>query len=168
MKQFLFALCIAVFSFSAIAQENSTATATTYIFVRHAEKVLSNPSDRDPDLTTQGQQRATQLAYVLKDMNIDKVYSTNYKRTMQTAAPTAKQFNLEVEQYNPRELFSEQFQKDTHNKTVLVVGHSNSTPNFVNKILGTPKYQGIDEKDYGKLFIITITNDTIKDIQLNY
>ena len=51
------------------------------------------------------------------------------------------------------------FQKNTAGKTVLVVGHSNTTPAFVNKIIGEKKYKDIDENDNASLFIVTITKD---------
>jgi len=48
----------------------------------------------------------------------------------------------------------------------MIVGHSNTTPTFVNKIIGQNKYEEIDEKEYGTLFIIKITGNVITDTVL--
>ena len=53
-------------------------------------------------------------------------------------------------------MYDEEFQKVTKGKTVLVVGHSNTTPYFANKILGEDKYQDIDDSVNSMLFIVTI------------
>jgi broad specificity phosphatase PhoE len=51
------------------------------------------------------------------------------------------------------------FQTATKGKTVLVVGHSNTTPAFVNKILGENKYEDINDNDNASLYIVTIAGD---------
>jgi len=43
-------------------------------------------------------------------------------------------------------------------KTVLVVGHSNTTPQFVNKIIGKEEYIDIDDLNNSNLYIVTIIN----------
>jgi 2,3-bisphosphoglycerate-dependent phosphoglycerate mutase len=40
---------------------------------------------------------------------------------------------------------------------VLVVGHSNTTPDFVNKVLNLKKYDDIDDLNNANLYIVTIT-----------
>ena len=65
------------------------ADAAPIIFiVRHAEK--ASVTDKDPDLSLQGRKRADALAHILKDSQITSVFVTEFKRTQQTAAPTAK------------------------------------------------------------------------------
>ena len=51
------------------------------------------------------------------------------------------------------------FRSETKGKTVLVVGHSNTTPVFANKILGEKKYENMDDNDNASLFIVTISGD---------
>ncbi|MBW1297535.1 SixA phosphatase family protein [Aquimarina litoralis] len=162
----LFALCI--FTFIGYSQDSPKDNITTYILVRHAEKDLSDPSNRNPNLTTEGKERANNLVAILKDIHIDKVYSTNYKRTLQTAEPLAKDRKIEIELYDPRKIYDKAFQEITKGKTSLIVGHSNSTPTLVNKIIGKEKYQSIDEKVYSKLFIITLQDDKVSDMILNF
>ncbi|GAA0719463.1 phosphoglycerate mutase family protein [Aquimarina litoralis] len=163
----IFIFCL--FSLYGYSQEtNKEASTTTYILVRHAEKDLSNPENKNPDLTEEGISRANRLVKILKDIHIDMVYSTDYKRTLQTATPIAKDRNIEIELYDPKKSYDKTFQEQTLGKTTVIVGHSNSTPTFVNKIIGQKKYSGIDEKDYNKLFIISLQKDVITDMMLNF
>jgi len=133
---------------------------STYYLIRHAEKDRSDATNKNPDLLQKGTERAIRWSEVFKNVPFDKVYTTDYNRTIQTAAPTAKGKKLELSFYNPRALFDETFQKETKGKTVLVVGHSNTTPFFANNILGKEKYQQIDDHNNANLYIITVTNNT--------
>ncbi len=134
-------------------------TTTTYYLIRHAEKDRSDPENRNPSLTEEGIARAQRWSEVFKDVNFDMVYSTDYARTQETGTPTAKRKGLELKSYNPRTLFDVNFEKETVGKTVLVVGHSNTTPMFVNAILKKEQFAQIDDTNNGNLYIVTITGD---------
>ncbi|MCM8568177.1 histidine phosphatase family protein [Gramella jeungdoensis] len=146
-------------------QENKV---TTYYLIRHAEKDRTQAGNRDPLLNEQGQKRAQKWAEVMKDVDFDAIYSTNYKRTIETAKPLAKLKELEVLNYDPRNLYNEDFKKATSGKTVLVVGHSNTTPHFANAILGEKRYQDIDDKENGALFIVQVQPDGSATCQVLY
>lgn len=133
---------------------------TTYYLIRHAEKDRSDKTDRNPHLTEKGLKRAENWAKVLKDVKFDAVYSTDYNRTKETALPTAKANNLEPKLYDPRKMASKDFLANTKGKNVLVVGHSNTTPMFVNALLGEKKYDMIADDNNANLYIVTITNDS--------
>jgi broad specificity phosphatase PhoE len=138
---------------------------TTYYFIRHAEKDRSDPENRNPALTELGQERAQNWMRVFKDIALDAVYSTDYNRTQQTAAPTAQSKSLNVESYNPRTLNDSLFSNATQGKTVLVVGHSNTTPSFVNAVIGTKTYGDIDDSNNGNLYVVRVQGDR-KEAQL--
>lgn len=163
MRKIIFLLLIAINIFEIQAQESKT---TTYYFIRHAEKSRVDIANKNPDLTEKGKNRAKNWTTVFENVNFDLIYSTNYNRTIQTAIPTAKSKNLEIQFYNPDELYSEDFKLKTKGKTVLVVGHSNTTPLFLNKILENETYSEIDDTNNSNLYIITITNDIINNILL--
>lgn len=150
-------------SSEANVQNIDVQKTTTYYFIRHAEKDRSDQSEKDPDLTAAGLKRAQNWAEVLKDVPLDMVLSTNYKRTLQTAAPVAREKGLSIENYEAGNGFDKQFKKRTAGKTVLVVGHSNTTPQFVNAILGEKKYEDIDDKQNGALFIVQVLPGKILD-----
>ncbi len=126
---------------------------TTLIIVRHAEKISSGD---DPGLTSIGQDRADRLAEMLERHPIAAVYSTPYQRTRMTGAPTAKDNDLEVMEYDPSN--AEDFLKEVINKhrgeTILITGHSNTVPAMVNLLTGS-SLENFSDSDYGNLFVIT-------------
>ena len=150
MKKLVVLLVILFCSLSSFAQEVST-----YYLVRHAEKDRSDKTNSNPELTDLGHQRALRWSSVFENVTFDAVYSTNYLRTIATAKPTASAKGLEIQFYNPRELYSKDFQQETLGKTVLVVGHSNTTPQFVNAILGIDRYTDIQDNNNANLYIVT-------------
>ena len=155
MKKYLF---LFVFVFSLLSACTSKET-TTYYLIRHAEKDRTDKTNRNPNLNENGLKRAEKWAEYFKDIELGAVYSTNYNRTKQTAKPTAESKNLEVLSYNPRTLYDSIFQSATKGKTVLVVGHSNTTPAFVNKILNKKDYPDMDDHDNASLYIVTISGE---------
>ena len=171
--KYLFSLLLTVllilptFSQENIETKKDSASTTTYYFIRHAEKDRSDPSNKNPQLIQKGLFRAAKWSYVLDYIKFDAVYSTDYNRTEQTAQPTAEKNNLEITIYNSTELNSEEFIKNTKGKTVLIVGHSNTTPMFVNAIIGEEKYENIDDSNNANLYIVTISgNGEISDLLL--
>ncbi|MCA0133105.1 histidine phosphatase family protein [Winogradskyella alexanderae] len=139
-------------------EEYKTAQTTTYYLIRHAEKDRTDKSNSDPHLTTAGLNRAKNWTKILSDVNFDKVYSTNYNRTKETALPTANANNLHVEIYDPRNFDINTFKMKTKGKTVLIVGHSNTTPMIANQLIGEKKYEMIEDNTNGNLYIINISN----------
>lgn len=137
-------------------QAQGTNEITTFILVRHAEKGTDDP--RNPSLNEVGKQRAEKLSEMLKDNAISALFSTPYKRTEQTLAPLAQAKNLKIESYDPR---SNEFVNDLLKKykggTIVISGHSNTTPFLVNYLLGEDTFQQLDESEYGKIFMISLT-----------
>lgn len=140
-------------------QKEAKEATTTYYFIRHAEKDRSDKTNRNPHLTEAGKQRAENWAKVFANVTFDAVYSTDYNRTKETALPTAKINNMELSIYDPRSLDGAAFIEANQGKTVLVVGHSNTTPMFANAILGENKYEQMNDNDNGSVYIVTIVDD---------
>ena len=136
-----------------VAEDLST---TTYYLIRHAEKDRSDPTNENPSLTEEGVLRARNWATYFENIQIDQIYSTDYNRTQQTAAYTASNKKIMVESYNPSNLYNDDFRILTKGSNVLIVGHSNTTPQFVNTIIGEKKYEDIPDDENGLLFIVTI------------
>ena len=154
MKKFL--LTVFVFAlFSACASDKTT----TYYLIRHAEKDRTNTTNKNPNLNSNGVIRAEKWAKHFENIVLDAVYSTDYNRTLQTAAPTAKSKDLIVQSYNSSKMYDSIFKKNTKEKTVLVVGHSDTTPVFANIILGQKKYKNMADNDNASLYIVTVFND---------
>lgn len=130
------------------------ASSTTIYLMRHAEKLAG----KDPELTETGKQRAQQLATLLKKTNITHIFSTHYNRTIQTAQPLATLLGKEIEFYDPREL--EKFAKKLKgmNGSILVIGHSNTTPELTQQ-LSHQVINPLTEKDYGDLYQVILLGD---------
>ena len=137
-------------------QTEVESSTTKYYLIRHAEKVRKNNGDADPHLTKEGKLRAKRWANeVFKNVKFDAVYSTDYHRTRNTATPTAKKNGLKIKFYDPMNMDMEAFKNETKGQTVLIVGHSNTTPMLVNKMLGEQTYDEIDDAEFGTLFTVS-------------
>jgi phosphohistidine phosphatase SixA len=151
--------------FISCTQKNESAESK-YFLVRHAEKQVDGT--KDPHLTEEGVERARSFGQLLKLEKIDLVYSTDYFRTMETASNFIDSYEagsqtttkLIIQNYDPRKIKEniEEFKKETAGKNVLIVGHSNTTPQFANALLGKEKYSSIDESVYGNLYILSLSN----------
>jgi broad specificity phosphatase PhoE len=128
---------------------------TTLILLRHAEKA-SDGTD-DPNLSAKGVERANRLAEILKDTKISGIYTTDFKRTLQTVQPLANAKNLSVDLYEP---YQESALKDILNKhrgeTVVVCGHSNNIPWTANLLTGKDEFKDYKESEYGIILIVTV------------
>ena len=137
--------------FLALSIGQAQTSPSVIFIVRHCEKAME--STDNPNLAEEGKKRAAHLAEILKNTGIEAVYSTNYKRTMQTAEPLATVLKITPTAYEPREAaFGEMLRKS--GKKVLVVGHSNTVPDLLNQLSGTKNYQPND--GYGDLWVVTI------------
>ncbi|MBC5862714.1 histidine phosphatase family protein [Flavobacterium sp. K77] len=136
----------------------SQQKSTTYYFIRHAEKV---DNSKDPNLSELGMQRAQKWKAIFESIDFDQIYSTNYKRTQQTATPIATADKIEIQLYDPQKIDLKAFKKITLGRKVLIVGHSNTTPDFVNKIINQQVFNDIEDTTFGNLYIVTIIGDTI-------
>lgn len=146
---------------SEAIQNKVTETPPTIIYlVRHAEKRADQ--GKDPSLTAAGKASAMNLAAVLRDVDLTAIYSTPYKRTIETATPTAfsQQLNLTVE-FEPAEKFAKTLLNDHKGQATLVVGHSNTTPELI-RALGWTDTVYIEHGQYGDLFIVEVERGSTK------
>ncbi len=105
--------------------------------VRHAEKVKQEVGmSADVELSTEGKNRAEELAIVLKKKRIKNIFSTNTTRTKSTAAPLAKKRAIPIILYEakPDSIFLKKI--NTCKGNVLVVGHSNTYDDIINLLCG--------------------------------
>ncbi|HNT50664.1 MAG TPA: phosphoglycerate mutase family protein [Cyclobacteriaceae bacterium] len=144
-------------------------TVTTVILVRHGEKSTDDP--KDPELSEAGKQRAQQLMKVLKEIKVDAIYATPYKRTRNTVAPLANAKGLTVSNYDPskKEEIDQMLQKFAGG-TIVIAGHSNTVPGLANYLTGKNELQNFDDTDYDNLLIVTVIEKgkTAKLVWLTY
>lgn len=130
---------------------------TTFYFIRHAEKVKDQGND--PELTPSGISRANQWVnyFFLKD--VDRILSSDFKRTRQTAAPLAKSKKLPIEIYDVRSLNGDSLLNKYKGETVVLYGHSNTINSYTNDLQSDSIYKELDEKDYDHFFKVQIDNN---------
>jgi len=145
---------------------STAAFADTVIYlVRHAEK--QSDGTNDPSLTERGHKRAEVTAQRLAAAGLKAIYSTDYKRTRETAAPTVELTGVAVTSYDPRRLkaFASELKKGT--LPALVVGHSNTTPVVVNFLAGT-NYPLLEDHQYDHLYVVTIKEDGTASVAIEF
>ncbi|MEO6613386.1 MAG: histidine phosphatase family protein [Chitinophagaceae bacterium] len=134
-----------------------------YYVVRHAEKAIVTKDSAgfttaNPPLSEPGQVRAIVLREELKNADVGYIFSTNYNRTMSTAKPLADLKSINIQSYNPSKDSLDAFiarLKAIKKKSVLVVGHSNTVDDIVNKLTGETAIPGdLKDSDYDNMYII--------------
>ena len=124
--------------------------------MRHGEKA---DLSKDPELSAVGRKRAAALAKTLRSAEIEYIHSSDFVRTRSTAAPTATEYGLEVELYDPRDLSTLVEKLRRTGGRHLVVGHSTTTPSMAELLGGKPQ-SAINEKgEFDRLYIVTIGRD---------
>ncbi|MEL6694256.1 MAG: phosphoglycerate mutase family protein [Pseudomonadota bacterium] len=137
------------------APDTAAAAQHEIYLVRHAEKQTGD----DPALTDQGRSRADVLADLLSDKGLTEIYSTNYKRTLETAAPIAERTRLEVQLYDASDLDAFAEILKSKSGVILVVGHSNTTPPLAAALGGDPGTAIDESTEYDRLYVIDLTGD---------
>jgi len=142
---------------------------TTIILVRHAEKAGATG---DVPLSPAGVDRAKELVRVLAGTSIAAIYVTPYLRTEQTAEPLATAHHVDpviaknMDTY-ARDVVSA-ILRDHKGETVVVVGHSNTTPQVI-RALGVPNPPDIADSEYDSLFVVSLGDgSTPKLVSLKY
>ncbi len=127
---------------------------TTVYIVRHAEKTSERSN---ANLTKEGKSRAEVLKWMLRDVSLDAIYTTDTTRTRQTVQPTATAKELKLTLYTPKPgKLAETIIQQHVSQTLLVCGHSNTVPELL-RSLGVSIKENI-LKGYDDLFIVTIDN----------
>jgi len=152
-----------ILSISLLLATYANAALAIFI-VRHAEK--ASTGGKDPDLSVEGQKRADALAHILKDSQITSVFVTEFKRTQETAAPTARAAHVSptVLPANDIGALAEKLRALTGN--ALVVGHDSTIPDLL-KALGITTPVSIPEDDYTEIFAVLV-GDTPQLLRLHY
>ena len=143
----------------------AAADAAPVVFlVRPAEKTTGG---NDPDLSSAGHERADALARILKDSQITAIFVTEFKRTQETAAPTAKETHI-TPTIVPlaRDVAGLAAKLRAVNGNALVVGHSNTIPDLI-KALGIAIPINIPDADYTEIFVVPLS-DPPQLVRLHY
>lgn len=148
----------------AVPAEAQSEASVVYL-VRHAER--AEDGTNDPPISEAGQARAELVAEMLRDAGITHVHSTDLKRTRSTGMPLAEAAGLEIRSYSPRDLAAFAHTLWQTPGRHLVLGHSNTTPDLVDA-LGGDSYSPIEEMEYDRLYIVTLTSDGASTVLIRF
>lgn len=129
----------------------------TFYIVRHAEKATAAPNmSSDVPLSEAGEQRAIALKNILAKEKIKSIFSTQTIRTTSTAKPLAELKGVTIQIYSPRDTVDRFISrvKNIKKGSVLIVGHSNTVDDLVNKMMGQTLLTDLPETEYDNLFIV--------------
>jgi 2,3-bisphosphoglycerate-dependent phosphoglycerate mutase len=132
----------------------------TVILVRHAEKQIVPPENKDPDLSPAGLARAQELARIFVDTGITAIFATQYKRTQQTVKPLADKLGVAVKQVDAKKTSElvKQIRSRGAGEVIFIAGHNNSVPEVI-AALGGPQLPLIPETEYDNLYILIVQTD---------
>jgi len=140
---------------------SSAAAQQAIVVVRHAERADAAPPgaaamaapSTDPPLSAAGHERAGRLAAMLRSAGIKQIFTTEFLRTKQTAAPTAQALKLDMTPVSSRDVNALIARVTGGQGNVLVVGHSNTVPDIL-KRLGIKDAITIADTEHDNLFVV--------------
>jgi phosphohistidine phosphatase SixA len=160
MTRSIFAVILILLCFIAVVPGQKK----TIILVRHAEKV---DASQDPELSPDGKQRAERLMRIVKKYRPGAIYSTDFKRTRDTAAPMAARRKLQIETYDarkPADLIDAIMRSRT--KRFMIVGHSNTVPGLANLLGKKELFRNLDDAEYGAIWIVRIKDGKVRKTEV--
>ncbi|MFC3195855.1 winged helix-turn-helix domain-containing protein [Marinicella sediminis] len=137
---------------SSIKPKSNTEVTQIYI-LRHAEKV---DDSADPDLSAAGIERAKYWKKVLQHTEFDQVFTTDFKRNIQTAELIADESSVKPELYHPMSFEVLKFLQLIQGQKVLIIGHSNTIPDMVNRLINDTRFPPMSHENYNILYVVTL------------
>jgi broad specificity phosphatase PhoE len=125
----------------------------------------------DGVLSEAGEARARVLARLLGDAGITAIYTSDRKRTNQTAQPLAESLHITPTIVSGQDQVEATIRlvRARHDKgSVLIVGHSNTVPRLL-KALGHSDEVAIGEREHDDIFVVLPIGDgRTTVVRLNY
>ncbi|MEO7272547.1 MAG: phosphoglycerate mutase family protein [Vicinamibacterales bacterium] len=139
-----------------VATATAASAQATIFLVRHAERADggSGGMGNDPSLSEAGRARAESLASMLTDAKLAAIFTTEFTRTQETAAPTATAQHLTAMTVKADQTAALVAKLKAAKGAVLVVGHSNTVPEVMTA-LGVKPAVTIADTEFDNLFIVT-------------
>jgi broad specificity phosphatase PhoE len=150
VKPFVVALALAATAHQAAAQE-------AIYLVRHAERA---DTSADSKLSAAGEARAVRLAAWLQTAGITHIYTTDLRRTIETATPFAGASHLSPQQSAAADLSAivTRIRGLGPSDRALVVGHSNTIPELI-RSFGVKAPIAIADSEYDNVFVVVPRQD---------
>ena len=130
--------------------------ARTVILVRHAER--AGGMEAEVGISEAGECRAGNLARMLADSGVKRIFVTEVVRTQQTAAPLAKKLDIRPEVVPAKDVdeLARKLRTGAAGGVALVVAHAGTAPDIISR-LGGGTVPPIGDEEYDRLFVVTLT-----------
>ena len=112
--------------------------------------------------------KAQKWSEIFEKIEINKILSTDTKRTISTAIPTSEGKKIKIDIYKPEDISYEAFLKENKGKKVLIVGHSNTIPETTNILIKNKFYNQIEDNNNSNLYFVNICDGVISHELLYY
>ena len=164
-------LLLAALALQGCACIGHSTQLSLVIVVRHAERA-PEPRD-DPGLSAEGVQRAQALAEHLASAHVTSIITTHYRRSQETALPTAKRFGIE-----PTIIAVRREEREAHvpevvaairrlTGVVLVVGHSDTVTDIV-AALSDARPLPLCDTSFSNVFVVGPQSSGTAVLQFKY
>ena len=177
--QLLCLLALSIFTCAGAARAQDAPTMPTgptiVLVLRHAEK--AQVEGNDPPLSEAGMRRAQELVRVAEDAGVTAIYTTQYKRALDTAAPLASRLGItaaavEITRENAAAYtatLARQILARHAGQTIMVLGHSNTVPSLV-EALGGRRPPAIDDAtEFDRFYVVIIRRPgEVRTLSLRY
>lgn len=130
---------------------------TIFFFVRHAEKL---DQSSNTDLSPAGYERAARLGVIMENAGLNQVFATNFLRTQKTAEAVVVRAHTPQWILYPIEDAAEtawlqSVLSEQRGQRLLVVGHSNTVPRMINKLMGPgTNLPDLQEDNFSGFFVV--------------
>jgi len=139
----------------------------TVLFVRHADVEEPPPiGNPDPPLTMKGVVRAHELAHVAAAAGVSAIFTSDRKRTKETAKPLAARLRLAPTVVPDVAQFAAGVRAGQFGRVVLVVGHTNTVPAMIDALV-TPQ-PNITIEGFDNLLVVSLTAGDSQLVRLKY
>jgi phosphohistidine phosphatase SixA len=142
---------------------------TTVLFVRHADVDVPPPvGNPDPSLNTKGVIRANELARVAEAAGVSAIFTSELKRTKETAAPLAARLDLARPPSVVPDVaeFAAGVRAGRYGPVVLVVGHTNTVPPLIDALVSPQP--NIMIEGFDNLLVVSVAVGDSQLVRLKY
>ena len=150
MKLFpAFSLLLAALAAGCSTPPQAPRAPDVYV-MRHLQKA----EGPDPALSEEGKRNAAALVSWFCGTRFRAIYVSTTRRARETAAPLAAELKLAPEEYDPSDTPALVARVMAERGPVLVVGHSNTVPDIVQRV-GGERPADLADTDYGDLWEVS-------------
>ena len=134
----------------------------TVVLIRHAERHASGSDTLSPA----GAKRAALLVRMFREAGVSAIFTSEFKRTKDTAAPLAQALTITAQQIAANAATA-RTQLLGAGPLALVVGHSDTVPALI-AALGGPSGIEIKELEFDRMFVLTVAQGPVSLLAFRY